>query len=149
MPSEWKVEAPKNDDEYFERMSRALFQSGLNWKVIENKWPNFQNSFARFSIEKVSRFGEKEAMTLVKDSGIVRNERKIRSVIANAQEFLRVRKEFGSFNNYLQSFGGKHERLVYDLTERFRHLGVSTARMFLYMSGVKLMPTQEEKLWHS
>ena len=149
MPSEWEVKEPKNDDEYFERMSRALFQSGLNWKIIENKWPNFQKSFARFSIEKVSRFGEKEAKMLVKDSGIVRNERKIRSVIANAQEFLRVRKEFGSFNNYLQSFGGKHERLVSDLKERFRHLGVSTARMFLYMSGVKLVPTPEEKLWQS
>jgi 3-methyladenine DNA glycosylase Tag len=53
-----KVTMPKNDDEYFARMTKALFQAGLNWQMIENKWPNFEKAFAGFSIPKVSKFGE-------------------------------------------------------------------------------------------
>ena len=54
MPS-WKVSAPKNDDEYFERMTKALFQAGPNWKMVEDKWPNFEKAFAGFSIPKVPK----------------------------------------------------------------------------------------------
>ncbi len=149
MPQGWKVEPPKNDDEYFERMSNALFQAGLNWKMIQKKWPNFNKAFANFSIEKVSKFGEREVKELMKDAGIVRNEKKIRSVIANAQGTLKLRKEFGSFSKYVESFGKYHDRLIEDLRGRFRHVGESSARTFLYMSGVKLKPTREEMAWHS
>ncbi len=149
MPQGWKVEPPKNDDDYFERMSNALFQAGLNWKMIQNKWPNFNKAFANFSIEMVSKFGEREVKELMKDTGIVRNEKKIRSVIANAQGTLDLRREFGSFSKYMESFGKDHDRLIEDLRVRFRHLGESSARTFLYMSGVKLKPTREEMAWHS
>lgn len=149
MPQGWKVERPRNDDDYFERMSNAIFQAGLNWKMIQNKWPNFKKAFANFSIEKVSRFGEREVKGLMKDAGIVRNEKKIRSVILNAQGSLKLRKEFGSFSKYMGSFGTDHDRLIDDLRERFRHVGESSARTFLYMSGVKLKPTAEEMAWHS
>jgi len=148
MPQGWKAELPKNDNEYFERMSNALFQAGLNWKMIQNKWPNFKRAFANFSIEKVSKFNERDVKELMKDTGIVRNEKKIRSVIANAQESLNVRKEFGSFGKYVDSFGKNHDRLIEDLRGRFRHLGESSARTFLYMSAVKLKPTSEEMAWH-
>src|SRR6266705_794450 len=60
----WNAKPPKNDDEYFERMTRSLFTAGLNWKVIENKWPNFQKAFAGFSISKVSRFSDKDVKKL-------------------------------------------------------------------------------------
>ena len=149
MPAEWKVTPPKNDDEYFEQMSRALFQAGLNWTMIKNKWPNFQKAFGKFSIGKVAKFTDSDVKILMKNEGIVRNERKILSVIANAQECLRVKKDFGSFRNYINSFGGDHDKLADDLKSRFRHLGDSSTRMFLYMSGIKLKPTKEEMQWHA
>lgn len=148
MPMGWKTEKPKTDDGYFEQMTRALMQAGLNWTMIEKKWPNFKKAFANFSIPKVAAFSESNVKTLMKDASIVRNEKKIRSVIANAQESKKIAKEFGSFRGYLDSFKGDEEGLLADLQKRFRHLGESSSRIFLYMAGEKLKPTREEKAWH-
>lgn len=87
---------PKDDDEYFERMSHAIFEAGLNWKMIQKKWPNFNKAFSNFSIGKIAKFTEKDVASLMKDAGIVRNEKKIRATIYNAQEFQRIAQEFGS-----------------------------------------------------
>jgi len=149
MPQGWKVEPPKDENEYFERMTKAIFQAGLNWRMIENKWPNFRRAFANFSTEKVSKFNRSDVKALMNDRGIVRNERKIDSTILNAQESLKLRGEFGSFGTYFKSFRGDEGRLIADLQQRFRHLGESSARTFLYMSGLKLKPTREELEWHS
>jgi len=145
MPPTWKITAPKDDDEYFERMTKTIFQAGLNWKMIEDKWANFEKAFAKFSIPKVAKFGDKQIATLMNDSGIVRNEKKIRSTIYNAQQSILVEKEFGSFRDYFHSFGKDHARLMEDLQKRFRHLGASSSRTFLWMTGVKLEPTAEER----
>jgi 3-methyladenine DNA glycosylase Tag len=148
MPSrEWMSFNPKTDDDYFERMTRALFQAGLNWKMIEAKWPNFQNAFSQFSIKKVAKFNEKDVKRLMNDKGVIRNERKIVSTIYNAQQSLRLTSEFGSFGGYIKSFGKDHEALQNDLQTRFHHLGESSSRTFLCMSGVKLAMTPEEKEW--
>jgi|SRR5579872_214562 len=138
---------PKTDDEYFERMTKTLFQAGLNWQVIENKWPNFEKAFANFSIPKVAKFREKQVSSLMTNEGIVRNEKKIRSTIYNAQQSIVIEKEFGSFKDYFKSFGKNHDKLIADLQSRFEHLGPSSSRTFLWMTGVKLEPTAEEKQW--
>jgi 3-methyladenine DNA glycosylase Tag len=148
MPNpEWKINKPKSDDEYFERMTRAVFQAGLNWKMIENKWPNFQKAFSHFSIKKVAKYDDDKLAALMKDTGIVRNEGKIRSTIYNASQALQIEKEYGSFREYFESFGKNHAALQEDLQKRFHHLGESSSRTFLWMSGVKLEPTAEEKAW--
>jgi DNA-3-methyladenine glycosylase I len=148
MPNpEWKISPPKTDNEYFERMTRALFQAGLNWKMIDTKWPNFRKAFMDFSIGKVARFDSKELKKLMNDKGIVRNERKIKSTIYNAQQFVSLGKEFGSFRKYIDSFGKNHSALQSDLQTRFQHLGESSSRTFLWMAGMKLTPTAEEKKW--
>ncbi len=147
MPPGWKAAPPKDDSEYFERMSRSLFTAGLNWSMVEKKWPNFRKAFAAFSPEKVSKMTEKDVKTLMGDSGIVRNERKIRATVHNAGEVIELEKEFGSFNGYIASFGKDETRLVEDLQKRFKHVGGSTARMFLWSVGYKLTPTAEEKEW--
>ncbi len=144
---EWEISEPRNDDDYFGRMTKAFFSAGLNWKVIDNKWPNFRKAFANFSIGKVSKFSERNVRRLLKDEGIIRNERKIRSTIFNAQESLKLKKEFGSFRKYVDSFGKDHAKLIDDLKSRFHNLGDSSSRTFLWMSGVKLEPTEEEKQW--
>ncbi len=149
MPPTWKVKPPKDDAEYFERMSRALFTAGLNWSMIEKKWPNFEKAFAGFSPAKVASLSEAKVRALMKDTGIVRNERKIRATIHNAGQFMRLEKEFGAFRKYLDSFGKDEERLQEDLQEKFKHLGASTSRMFLWLVGYPLTPNREEKKWMS
>jgi 3-methyladenine DNA glycosylase Tag len=144
---EWMENPPKSDDEYFERMTRALFQAGLNWKMIENKWPNFEKAFAHFSINKVAKFGDRDIEKLMNDQGIVRNESKIRSTIYNAQQFALLFKEFGSFKDYMASYKKNDAVLQKDLQSRFHHLGESSSRTFLWMSGVDLEPTAEERKW--
>jgi DNA-3-methyladenine glycosylase I len=147
MPPRWKVTPPKDDSEYFERMSRAIFTAGLSWSTVEKKWPNFSKAFAAFSPEKVSKLTEKDVKTLMGDAGIVRNERKIRATIHNAGEFVSLRKEFGSFKGYVASFGKDEAGLQKDLQEKFQHVGGSTARMFLWSVGYDLTPNAEEKKW--
>ena len=149
MSPNWNAKPPKNDDEYFERMTRSLFTAGLNWKVIENKWPNFQKAFAGFSISKVSRFSDKDVKKLMTNTGIVRNEKKIQATVHNAGEFLKLEKDFGSFQKYLNTFGKDEDRMLEAVQERFQHVGPSTARTFLWASGCELTPTREEKKWMS
>ena len=147
MPPAWKVKAPKSDDEYHERMTKSLFTAGLNWTVVDKKWPNFQKAFAQFSPIKIARFSDKNVSALMNDTGIVRNERKIRATLHNAGMFLTLQKEHGSFAKYLDSFGKDEERLLSELQEKFQHLGISTARTFLWSVGYPLTPNKEEKKW--
>jgi DNA-3-methyladenine glycosylase I len=141
------LKPPKSDDEYFARLTKSVFSAGLNWKVVENKWPDFQRAFAQFSLPKVAKFNEKNVKTLLDDAGIVRNEKKIRATIHNAGEFLKLQKEFGSVKKYIDSYGKDEERLQTDVQDRFQHVGPSTARTFLWSSGCKLTPNKEEKKW--
>ena len=143
------MKPPKDDGEYFERMTKSLFTAGLNWSVVDNKWPSFHKAFADFSLIKVARFSEKDMRALLNNAGIVRNEKKIRATVYNAGEFLKLQKEFGTFRKYLDSFGKEEERLMTDLQEKFQHLGVSTARTFLWSAGYPLTPNREEKKWMS
>ncbi len=141
------MKPPKDDGEYFERMTKSLFTAGLNWSVVDNKWPNFHKAFADFSPSKVARFSEKDVKALMNNPGIVRNDKKIRATIHNAGEFLKLQKEFGTLRKYLDSFGKDEERLLDNLQERFQHLGVSTARTFLWSVGYPLTPNRDEKKW--
>jgi DNA-3-methyladenine glycosylase I len=138
---------PKDDSDYFGRLSKAIFTAGLNWSVIEKKWPGFEKAFADFSPEKVSKMSEARIRALTKDPRIVRNERKIRATVENARAVISLQKEYGSFEEYVHSFGRQEERLQEDLQNRFKHLGPSTARSFLWMVGYHLTPTKEEKMW--
>ncbi|QQG48763.1 MAG: DNA-3-methyladenine glycosylase I [archaeon] len=147
MPPSWKTKPASTDDEYLARMSRAMFAAGLNWRMIENKWPNFMEAFEGFSPAAVSKMTEKDVSRLMKDTGIVRNEKKVRATIHNAGEVVKLKKEFGSFKKYLDSFGKEEDRLQEDLQERFHHIGPSSARMFLWLAGYPLAPNREEKSW--
>jgi DNA-3-methyladenine glycosylase I len=138
---------PKNDSEYFDRLSMSIFTAGLNWRVVDKKWPSFKKAFLGFNPLKVAKMSESQVRSLMKDTGIVRNERKIRATVENAKTMLELSKEFGSFGSYVDSFGKNEDALQSELQERFRHLGPSTARTFLWMVGYPLTPTREERAW--
>jgi DNA-3-methyladenine glycosylase I len=104
---EWGV--PLHDDQkLFEFMVLDAFQAGLSWKTILNKRENFRKAFDNFDPEKISRYDENKYDALMADAGIIRNRAKIRGTIANAQAFLKIQEEFGTFDRYIWKFtGGK------------------------------------------
>ena len=100
---EWGV--PVYDDtKMFEFLVLESFQAGLSWEIVLNKRDNSRTDFAQFDFNKVARFGEDKVQELLQDKGIVRNQLKIRAAINNAQRYLEVREEFGSFCNYFWNF---------------------------------------------
>lgn len=77
-PPKWmyRDRRPPNDNAYFENMTRVIFLAGLSWKMIDEKWPNFQKAFKNFSIDDVARFDENDVKRLLSDTGIVKIEQK-------------------------------------------------------------------------
>jgi DNA-3-methyladenine glycosylase I len=107
---EWGV--PVHDDrKLFEFLVLEGMQAGLSWITILRKRENFRRAFAGFDPEKIARFGKRDIARLMADAGIIRNELKILSAATNAQAFLRVREEFGSFDKYLWQFVGGKPRI--------------------------------------
>lgn len=135
-----KVESrPKNDDGYFEQMAKAVFRSGFNWQVIENKWPDIRRAFADFSIQEVAKFNENDIDRLMKDRRVVRNYRKIIAVIDNAKKMMAVQKEYGSFRNYLKAIGSDGEaKLCKTVVKHFSHIGDSMVVSFLRSVGEEM-----------
>jgi DNA-3-methyladenine glycosylase I len=100
---------PVHDDhKMFEFLILETFQAGLSWYTILAKRENFRKAFENFDYEKVSQFSEDKIQTLMLDAGIIRNQLKIRAAVSNAQAYIKVREEFGSFCTYIWNFiGGK------------------------------------------
>ncbi len=96
---------PIHDDaKLFEFLVLESFQAGLSRLTILKKRENFRKAFANFDAKKIAKFDEKKYNELMQDAGIVRNRLKIQATINNAQRFLEIQKEFGSFDAYVWSF---------------------------------------------
>ncbi len=104
---EWGV--PLHDDQkLFELLILEGFQAGLSWRTILHKREAFRRAFKGFDPARVAWFSERKLRELEKDASIVRNRQKIRAAVTNAQTFIEVKQEFGSFDRYLWRFvGGK------------------------------------------
>jgi len=100
---EWGVPV-KDDATLFEFLILETFQAGLSWITILRKRENFRKAFDNFNYKKISQYDEAKITSLLQDAGIVRNKLKVRAAITNAQAFLEVQKEFGSFSTYFWSF---------------------------------------------
>jgi DNA-3-methyladenine glycosylase I len=100
---EWGVPI-RDDRKIFEFLVLEAFQAGLSWRTILYKRENFRKAFAGFDYRKVARFGRREVARLLNDEGIVRNRQKIDAAITNAQRFLEVREEHGTFAAYMWSW---------------------------------------------
>lgn len=100
---EWGT--PLHDDrKLFEFLVLDAFQAGLSWQIVLNKREGFRKAFHNFDAKKIAKYTEKDYERLINDAGIIRNKLKVRSAIINAQKFLEVQKEFGSFDKYIWQF---------------------------------------------
>ncbi len=103
---EWGVPLRGNDNALFERIVLEGAQAGLSWITVLRKREHYRRVFDNFAPEKVALYDETKINALMGDSGIIRNRAKILSAINNAQEFMKIQQEFGSFSSYLWSFVG-------------------------------------------
>ncbi|MGP1382542.1 MAG: DNA-3-methyladenine glycosylase I [Thainema sp.] len=102
---EWGV--PVHDDRhFFEKIILDGAQAGLSWRTILHKRENYRNAFDNFDPQKVAQYDDAKYQALLQNPGIVRNRLKVASAITNAQAFLAVQSEFGSFDRYIWQFVG-------------------------------------------
>lgn len=98
---------PVHDDrKHFEFLVLDAFQAGLSWSIILKKREGFRKAFDNFDFNKIADYSEDKIRKLLKDHAIIRNQLKIRATVNNAKLFIEIRKEFGSFDNYIWQFTG-------------------------------------------
>ena len=152
---EWGV--PVHDDrKQFEYLMLEVMQCGLSWDIVLKKREIFRSCFHNFDYDIISGYGEEDIERILNTEGMIRSRRKIEAVIGNAVQFQEIRREFGSFSDYLWGFsGGKmilyngHETgkipaanglsdiIAKDLKKRgFKYLGSVTVYAHLQASGV-------------
>ena len=96
---------PVYDDEtIFEFLILETFQAGLSWYTVLAKRENFRKAFDNFDLTKIANYSEDKMDALAEDSGIIRNKLKIKATVTNAQAFIKVQEEFGTFSKYIWGF---------------------------------------------
>ena len=152
--TEWGVPV-RDDDILFEHLSLEVLQCGLNWLLMLKKREIFRRALADFSPKRLAVFTEEDIERALTEPGMLRSRRKVEALIANAQAFIRIQQEFGSFHDWLWSFTDGN-MLVYeshadavpasnDLSDHisaqlkkrgFRHIGSITVYSMLQACGV-------------
>lgn len=153
--TEWGV--PQHDDRaLFELLILEGAQAGLSWSTILAKRENYRRAFDGFDPEAIARYGPRKVASLLRNPGIVRHSLKIAATVTNAQAFLAVQAEFGSFDRYLWSFvggrpivnhrrsaaeiatrSGESDRLSRDLVSRgFKFAGTTICHAYLQAAGL-------------
>ncbi len=102
---EWGVPV-HNDRKLFEFLILEGAQAGLSWITILKKRKNYRKAFDNFNPVKIAAYDEPKIKDLLEDSGIIRNRLKIRAAVQNAESFIKVAGEFGSFDKYIWQFTG-------------------------------------------
>ena len=100
---EWGVPV-RDDQRLFEFLILETFQAGLSWITVLRKRDNFRVAFDHFDVKQVAAYDDTKVESLLADAGIIRNRAKIRDAISNAQAFIQIQNEFGSFSKYIWDF---------------------------------------------
>lgn len=123
-------------EDYFSTMSFRIFSTGLNQKMVLNKWADFEEVFLGFVPSKIAFFSEDDIGRLMDDTRIIRHLGKIRATHHNALAMIELEKEYGSFGNYLADWPETDcIGLWEDLKNRFKQLGGNSGPYFLRMMG--------------
>ena len=135
---------PENDAGYLEELTKAIFRAGFSWRVINDKWPRFQEAFHRFDVTRVADYGPADLERLRTDAGLVRNRRKLEATISNAQRMQEIIDEHGSFQAYLRTIDDlPYQGRVKALTSEFSHLGRTGAFVFLHCVNEPHLPWEQ------
>ena len=120
--------------DYLEVLSKAVFEAGMNWQVIERKCPGFREAFDGFDPATIAAYSPDDIDRLLGDPRIIRYGRKVHATVHNASAMIEAEKEFGSFARYLEAKRPFESQLA-DIKQRFKHIGNFGVYYFLYVVG--------------
>jgi len=116
-----------------------VFQAGLSWAAIDRQWEALLEAFEGFDPQTVARYGEPDVRRIMAHPSILHSERKIRATIRNAQTFLELDREYGSFRRYVQSLK-TYDAVAADIKRRFSQVGDISVYYFLFRVGERVPP---------
>lgn len=125
--------------DYLDIMTMAVFQAGVSWAMVRNKWPGFRKAFSEFDPTVVSKFDQKDIDRLMDDTSILRSEKKIRGTVENARVIVELDSKHNGFQNYLRSFAS-YGQLSADMQKRFKYLGEMSVYYFLFRVSEEVPP---------
>ena len=137
----------EDDNELFGRLVMEINQAGLSWRTILNKENGFRKAYNNFDIKKIAKYKEKDFERLLNDASIIRNKLKVSAAINNANEILKIQKEFGSFRKWLDV---QAKEIKYDKEEwlklfkkHFKFVGGEIVGEFLM--SINMLPGAHDK----
>lgn len=125
---------PRDLAGYLEALTRAVFQSGISWRVVDAKWEGIREAFGGFEPRHVAELDSSDLDVLMHDERVIRNRAKLEAIVDNAQALIELDAENRGFRRYLRSHGSFPETVA-DLKRQFRFLGDTGAYYFLYVVG--------------
>jgi 3-methyladenine DNA glycosylase Tag len=132
-----QVIQPGSLPDYFEVMTRAVFQAGVSWKQIAAHWDAYREAFAHFDPVRVAAYDDLDVERVLETPGILRMPKKISATIANAAALLQADRDYDGFANYLRAFDS-YAALASDLKRRFALMGDMNVWYFLFRSGERV-----------
>jgi hypothetical protein len=129
-----EVIEPGSLADYFEVMTRAVFQAGVSWKQIAAHWDAYREAFSNFDPGRVAAYDDLDVERVLATPGVLRMAGKVRATIADAIAMLEAEREHGGFDKYLRSFPS-YEALTKDIKRRFTLMGDMNVWYFLFRTG--------------
>ena len=136
-------EKPKNEKGYFEILSKAVFNAGFSYQVVNAKWEGTKEIFEEFDPKILSIWTVDEISSALESPKIIRNAKKVKAIISNAKIFLELVEQYHSFEDFLKSFRTKpYEEKQKILAKYFKWLGPTGAHFFLWSIGEDVPPCE-------
>jgi hypothetical protein len=137
-----RVIAEPSLDDHLEVMTRAIFQAGLSWALIDARWDAFRTAFEGFNVTVIATYGEGEIERLMAAEGVVHSRSKIAGTIANARTLKALAAEHGDVATYARSFAS-YDALYADAKKRFAFLGDLSCYYWLFRTGLPVPPLEQ------
>lgn len=130
-------------DDHLEVMTRAIFQAGLSWALIDARWDAFRTAFDGFRVDLIAAtYGEGEIERIMETDGVIHSRAKIAGTIANAKALQAVAAEYGDVAAYVRSFPS-YDALYADAKKRFAYLGDLSCYYWLFRTGLPVPPFEQ------
>jgi hypothetical protein len=137
-----RVIAEPSLDDHLEVMTRAIFQAGLSWALIDARWDAFRTAFEGFNVTVIATYGEGEIERLMAAEGVVHSRSKTAGTIANARALKALAAEHGDVATYARSFAS-YDALYADAKKRFAFLGDLSCYYWLFRTGLPVPPLEQ------
>ena len=136
-------EKPVDEKGYFEILSKAVFNAGFSYQVVNTKWEGIKEVFEEFNPKILSNWTIDEISDALESPKIIRNAKKVKAIVSNSKVFLELVEKYNSFENYLKSFRDKtYEERQQIIAKQFKWLGPTGAHFFLWSIGEDAPPCE-------